>query len=463
MGRGMAIGLACPPRCTVPARLCFHWNILRCLTTVNAFPALGYRTTPNWRAFLETYGCRIIGLCRFTPGPLGTLGTLGQSPTRLCPFLPPHSRGMSRSQSPSHGPLKVALNTNPPCQNNSGHTSSGWTEVKARKNAPSRSVTWNPPIPTTGTYWGPLDHLVEHPIDDSTYADSNYQCVHMQVRNNACGKRAVRMPVCLRPRCRLCATLSQSESRQAPSTSQDDVKQPLCDLAIPLGHTRPPQCGKCGTSWDKHVLDAALLMSALWRLPHARVLFLLRKWWTATTTWSQDRPPRFHQQMERDLHLAEDALHLLFVSGPPDLASSPFLGTEQQVTVDLAAKGIGPTGQVHVPSDLWTEWADPKFIQAGTKAPPQPPSKCPKVAAMLRTLCRDGLLAQTGDEANAQVFGEFKSTEKCALILNMQAFNQACKFKSRPFKLPTLEGLAIALRQYYTAPWACKIDLKNCY
>ena len=41
------------------------------------------------------------------------------------------------------------------------------------------------------------------------------------------------------------------------------------------------------------------------------------------------------------------------------------------------------------------------------------------------------------------VFVTSKSSEKCALTLNMQAFNQDCAFKFRPCRLPTLEGLAM--------------------
>ena len=59
---------------------------------------------------------------------------------------------------------------------------------------------------------------------------------------------------------------------------------------------------------------------------------------------------------------------------------------------------------------------------------------------------------------------EYKSHAKCALIIDMQAFNHACSFKARLFRLPSLEGLAGLL---HSVPgggaWGAKIDLSNCY
>ena len=82
---------------------------------------------------------------------------------------------------------------------------------------------------------------------------------------------------------------------------------------------------------------------------------------------------------------------------------------------------------------------------------------------MLRALFRDGLLAPTQDPGNAQVFVKYRSQEKAALIVNMVNFNHACTHKARRFRVPTLEGLADYLRNIYVNPWACKLDLKNCY
>ena len=172
--------------------------------------------------------------------------------------------------------------------------------------------------------------------------------------------------------------------------------------------------------------------------------------------WSVDRPSLYHNIVERDLNLAEAVLHHLAVSGPPDSASSPQLGSKDAVSLAPAAKGIGPAGSVPVLSDLWQDWAGPQFEWAGRHAPMQPPSTCPKAAAMLQTLCKEGLLAPTQDPANAQVFVKYKSEEKVAMIVNMVPFNHCCAYKSKPFRLPSLEGLAMSVRQFFGTAWACK-------
>ena len=82
---------------------------------------------------------------------------------------------------------------------------------------------------------------------------------------------------------------------------------------------------------------------------------------------------------------------------------------------------------------------------------------------MLRALFHDGLLAPTQDPANAQVFVKYKSQEKGAMIIDMANFNHACAHRARRFRLPTLEGLAHSLRTVCADPWACKLDLNNCY
>ena len=42
-------------------------------------------------------------------------------------------------------------------------------------------------------------------------------------------------------------------------------------------------------------------------------------------------------------------------------------------------------------------------------------------------------------------------------------FTHARAHKARRFRLPTIEGLAHSLRNVCADPWACKLDLKNCY
>ena len=105
------------------------------------------------------------------------------------------------------------------------------------------------------------------------------------------------------------------------------------------------------------------------------------------------------------------------------------------------------------------------FQRAGEAPPTAPESKCAKVGALLRRLHADGLVDKSLLSPNAWAFVKYKSLAKCALIIDMQAFNHACSFKARPFRLPSLEGLAGLLRsmQGGGGAWAAKIDLSNYY
>ena len=187
-----------------------------------------------------------------------------------------------------------------------------------------------------------------------------------------------------------------------------------------------------------------------------------------------DRPAWKERAAAADLALAEEALHLLAGGEIPlDGGSSTRLNDQSRVTVELAARGLGDAGRVHVPPHVWKDWADPEFGRAGGRVHPLPPSRCPRVAALLSTLASQGLVSVVGGDANAEVFVKWKSERKCALIVNMKMFNRGCKYKARPFKLPSLEGLAILLRDLGGRVgeagggggglWGAKLDIANCY
>ena len=62
-----------------------------------------------------------------------------------------------------------------------------------------------------------------------------------------------------------------------------------------------------------------------------------------------------------------------------------------------------------------------------------------RCGAGLRT---DGLIHRSPLSPNAHAFVKYKSLAKCMLIIDMQTFNHAWSFKARPFRPPSLEGLA---------------------
>ena len=232
------------------------------------------------------------------------------------------------------------------------------------------------------------------------------------------------------------------------------------------------RCARCGLDWNDHLEAAARHMGRSLRAPADDVLSLLQAWWAEFIKWAVDRPAWKERAAAADLALAEEALHLLAGGEIPlDGGSSTRLNDQSRVTVELAARGLGDAGRVHVPPHVWKDWADPEFGRAGGRVHPLPPSCCPRVAALLSTLASQGLVSVVGGDANAEVFVKWKSERKCALIVNMKMFNRGCKYKARPFKLPSLEGLAILLRDLGGRVggagggglWGTKLDIANCY
>ena len=100
-----------------------------------------------------------------------------------------------------------------------------------------------------------------------------------------------------------------------------------------------------------------------------------------------DRPAWKERAAAAEVALAEEALHLLAGGEIPlDGGSSTRLNDQSRVTVELAARGLGDAGRVPVPTHVREDWADPEFGKAGGRVNLLPPSRCPRVAALLSTL-----------------------------------------------------------------------------
>ena len=176
-------------------------------------------------------------------------------------------------------------------------------------------------------------------------------------------------------------------------------------------------------------------------MPTARVSGLLVQRWEKSVLWAWVSTHLVERKMQ-DPNLAIDALHVLATNGPPDEASSPMLRAGKRVSLETGAKGVGPAGWMEVPHD-------PHFDRAGGAAPTRPHSTCPKAAAMVQALVKEGLMerAGPGDQPNAQVFVKHKFETKAALIMNVVAFNHTCSHKARRFKLLSLKGLNAVLHE----------------
>ena len=69
----------------------------------------------------------------------------------------------------------------------------------------------------------------------------------------------------------------------------------------------------------------------------------------------------------------------------------------QAVTVEMAARVLGPAGVVNAPLALWAQWANPMFSRAGAPALEQPAARYPKVEALVRSLEGQGLVRRTAE------------------------------------------------------------------
>ena len=63
---------------------------------------------------------------------------------------------------------------------------------------------------------------------------------------------------------------------------------------------------------------------------------------------------------------------------------------------------------------------------------PLPPSRCPCVAALLRTLAEQGEASVAQGNRNAENFVKCKTERKCALIVNMIMFYWGVQIQSMP-------------------------------
>ena len=136
----------------------------------------------------------------------------------------------------------------------------------------------------------------------------------------------------------------------------------------------------------------------------------MQLWWAEALKWAGDRPVWKAGAALEDVALAEQALHILAQGQLPlDGGSSTKLHDQSKVTVELAARGLGPAGSVPVPLEVWDEWADPIFGAAGMRVGALPPSRCPKVAALLQALHGQGLVELVDGAANAEPFVKWKN------------------------------------------------------
>ena len=218
-----------------------------------------------------------------------------------------------------------------------------------------------------------------------------------------------------------------------------------------------------------HLRGASLALSHRLSTPAPQILQLLSAWLRTTLGWMS---PRHSPPTQDDSHHLLTTLHFLHTEAfsLPDSQSSDTspsaLTSSAPIPLSLASNGIGPTGSVPVPQDIWMTCAPGGLLLADARSPPQKPSNCPLVQAMLDALLSAGLVALHPGLPNAEVFVKRKSATKAALIINMRTLNANCPTPPPKFRLPTLLEIGATLRfhrLHSSAACIATIDLANCF
>ena len=133
-------------------------------------------------------------------------------------------------------------------------------------------------------------------------------------------------------------------------------------------------------------------------------------------------------------------------------------------TISSLENGLGQTGNVPIPIDLWHQLNLPLHLPQHPPLPsptPAPPSISSALPNFLHTLCSTAVIDLPTTSLNAApAFLSYKSEHKLRFIIDFRAYNLAFP-KPPPFSLPNLAHL-LALRQFNQL-FFIKIDLLNCF
>ena len=134
-------------------------------------------------------------------------------------------------------------------------------------------------------------------------------------------------------------------------------------------------CTDCDESALHHWKTAAKKLAEKLKVREKTVRDLLRDYMLTTLSrWSHDaEKPREH--LARAMHkLATNAEHASHVS-PTDLSPKEnTTGSRVTVPVEVAAKGLGPTGSINMPTHIWDNMSLANFRWATLGPPPPRPS-----------------------------------------------------------------------------------------
>ena len=118
------------------------------------------------------------------------------------------------------------------------------------------------------------------------------------------------------------------------------------------------RCVQCGLDWNDHLDEAAEHIAKALRADVGAARDHLQLWWAEALKCTGDRPVWKAGAALEDVALAEQTLHILAQGQLPlDGGSSTKLHDQSKVTVELAARALGPAGYVPVPPDPAAAWA----------------------------------------------------------------------------------------------------------
>ena len=113
---------------------------------------------------------------------------------------------------------------------------------------------------------------------------------------------------------------------------------------------------------------------------------------------------------------------------PPDTNPPADKHKGAPLTPRSAAKGLGTTGAVDIPPDLWAKHAPLKWEWVKSQAVGAPDSTGPHLQALVHKMEHDGMLHRLAVDAppNGTVFAQKKNAQKAALLFDGRPINDKC-------------------------------------
>ena len=169
--------------------------------------------------------------------------------------------------------------------------------------------------------------------------------------------------------------------------------------------------------------------------------------------------------------------HSIWLLRPPvnphsDVSPPPISPKRREATSPLtprtADRGLGATGAVPIPAEMWQRHAPTNWAWVAASTPPVGATTGRAVTALARRMAADGLLTRlpAGHAPNARAFGKRKSATKGAFIVDARVVNHMSAPPTERLRLPSLEQMGatvslmrhLQLRVYFT-----KLDISNMF